>query len=667
MNKTCTPTFSERKPNSSNRYTTALPSEVVEAIYSSTRHTHLISRTRGKIIRNMQPNSAPSSSVKAIVDENVGNEIRSITHPPHCIDGACYTPQQNSNVVSRSVITSALLNDVSGGETINSLKVPSLPPPRPDSSSDERAYQAKLDACRVILSQTDTSDHMDLILQTDKLHASTPELMEPDGCQPGRINTDSGNKKGTDECLDLDADKKLKANASPMASTKHSTIMTSLRPATTSSLASSTIRKKNSPDDDDVLLTKRRSREGAPGSPPARREERNSSGGRRRRIIDEKFSSTTASSRAEPIQPGAIAVSGVEQPMDDDHTCQVEDNGADKSCSKTLAMADSRHRNSRSASVRSSKNLTDKMPSMLSNRALSSKMNTHDQLDSYEFASTPIAAELAPDEDDLDARVEAKLEAQLQQRLQNEVLQRLDSERKKQVIVEAVHVDEHLNNVDLPSNPSEPTVCGFRRKTCLVRVALSLLALIIGIVVGVILRTKYSSSSNSTQLTKKFTTAPVGGVPPHAPTAAPTIAQTIRFQTLLETIGREVSDDIRVFNDRSSPQYTTLEWLANVDPAQLNLTATPATELVERYAMAYLYFSTNGDNWNNKFHFLSNWSVCDWNNFSSTTSVVRTTNSSFDAPVGVMCNTTGVTDIRMGKSFIHSFNHDPVLWLISGE
>ena len=169
------------------------------------------------------------------------------------------------------------------------------------------------------------------------------------------------------------------------------------------------------------------------------------------------------------------------------------------------------------------------------------------------------------------------------------------------------------------------------------------------------------------QLSKTFTTAPVGGVPLQAPTAAPTIAQTIRFQTLLETIGREVSDDIRVFNDRSSPQYTTLEWLANVDPAQLNLSATPATELVERYAMAYLYFSTNGDNWNNKFHFLSNWSVCDWNNFSSTTSVVRTTNSSFDAPVGVMCNTTGVTDIRMGKSFIHSFNHDPVLWLISGE
>ena len=266
-----------------------------------------------------------------------------------------------------------------------------------------------------------------------------------------------------------------------------------------------------------------------------------------------------------------------------------------------------------------------------------------------EEETTPIAAELAPDEADVDARVEAKLQAQLQKRLQEEILQRLESERKKQVVIQAVHVDEQQDLL-----VSEPKWYGIRRKqSCLLRVVLGLLALVAGVVVGVLLGNK-SSLSHPSQRTKNYTSATQVTFYPEVPTAAPTIAQTVRFQTLLQVIGRNVSHDIGVFNDRSSPQYTTLEWLANVDTAQLDWTVTPRTELVERYALAYLYFSTNGKRWKQNFNFLSNGSVCEWNHIDS--SLSNANNISLDTAIGVLCNATGVTDIRMGTCLLLQFS-----------
>ena len=357
------------------------------------------------------------------------------------------------------------------------------------------------------------------------------------------------------------------------------------------------------------------------------------SGGRR---IDEKFSPARTFG-AVAIQPGAVAVAGIDHPIDD-HSFQVYGEASENLASKSLSIAQGVHRESES----SAKSQTDKIAPI--------KSNSDEEL-TFDLEATPIAAVLAPDEEDVDARVEAKLQAQLEQRLQNEILQRLDSERKKQVVIEAVHVDEEHDYIESSSNPLESNLCGCRRKICLLGLAFGLLLLIAAVVVGVILGTKSSSSSSSPNNTK----APVV-VPLQAPTSAPTIAQTVRFQALLETIGHEVSHDIRVFNDRSSPQYTTLDWLANVDRAQLDWNATPTTELVERYALAYLYFSTNGKNWKQNLNFLSNMSVCNWNNLTSTPSASSTTNSSFAASVGVMCNTTRVTDIRMGK-FIRYFEN----------
>jgi hypothetical protein len=60
------------------------------------------------------------------------------------------------------------------------------------------------------------------------------------------------------------------------------------------------------------------------------------------------------------------------------------------------------------------------------------------------------------------------------------------------------------------------------------------------------------------------------------------------------------------------PQSKALNWLMKDDTGS-NITTTDPAILLERYAMACLYFSTNGDTWTQETNFLSNASVCDWN------------------------------------------------------
>jgi hypothetical protein len=58
-------------------------------------------------------------------------------------------------------------------------------------------------------------------------------------------------------------------------------------------------------------------------------------------------------------------------------------------------------------------------------------------------------------------------------------------------------------------------------------------------------------------------------------------------------------------------QYTALEWLANTDKARLPL-STPDEIFLNRYAMYFLYLSTNGSQWNTKNKWGSGQSVCSW-------------------------------------------------------
>jgi len=65
--------------------------------------------------------------------------------------------------------------------------------------------------------------------------------------------------------------------------------------------------------------------------------------------------------------------------------------------------------------------------------------------------------------------------------------------------------------------------------------------------------------------------------------------------------------------DPTTPQYAALEWLADDDPANLDLDKTHFKLISDRYKLALLYFATSGSGWRRQHNFLSASSFCDWN------------------------------------------------------
>lgn len=115
--------------------------------------------------------------------------------------------------------------------------------------------------------------------------------------------------------------------------------------------------------------------------------------------------------------------------------------------------------------------------------------------------------------------------------------------------------------------------------------------------------------------TKSPTKAPTKS-PTDSPTKLPTRSPVAPRDPLLEELKEWIAptaNDLLPFDEVSSSVARALSWLKN-DP--ITLTAGRSTEtVVERYALAVLYYSTVGANWlTDDFGFLSDADVCEWNN-----------------------------------------------------
>mmetsp|Transcript_51725 Transcript_51725/g.60432 ORF Transcript_51725/g.60432 Transcript_51725/m.60432 type:complete len:872 (-) Transcript_51725:2473-5088(-) len=93
---------------------------------------------------------------------------------------------------------------------------------------------------------------------------------------------------------------------------------------------------------------------------------------------------------------------------------------------------------------------------------------------------------------------------------------------------------------------------------------------------------------------------------------------TNRFQTMFVMLSSVSGNELL---DEGSPQYQSLEWIANGDDRQVPLNDTNA--IIQRYTMAVLYHSTDGDNWGSlgwyeqemgTLTFLSADHECEWFN-----------------------------------------------------
>lgn len=90
--------------------------------------------------------------------------------------------------------------------------------------------------------------------------------------------------------------------------------------------------------------------------------------------------------------------------------------------------------------------------------------------------------------------------------------------------------------------------------------------------------------------------------------------QSEKYKTIYNTITSSKAfallkdgEEIYLTNPQS-PQYKALHWLAYEDPS----TFGDKTELLDRYALTVLYFSTNGPEWKNEGNWVTGKHTCEW-------------------------------------------------------
>jgi Leucine-rich repeat (LRR) protein len=120
----------------------------------------------------------------------------------------------------------------------------------------------------------------------------------------------------------------------------------------------------------------------------------------------------------------------------------------------------------------------------------------------------------------------------------------------------------------------------------------------------------------------------------------------------------------------NSYQNNAIDWIANKDTMKVPI-SIDSIQLKQRYALAVLYYSLNGINWNTNLFFLSgDKSECEWYQYwsinTNTTSrrsnpntnptVIDTDADADVAQVGVVCNTNGADVGIISRLFIPSNN-----------
>jgi hypothetical protein len=97
--------------------------------------------------------------------------------------------------------------------------------------------------------------------------------------------------------------------------------------------------------------------------------------------------------------------------------------------------------------------------------------------------------------------------------------------------------------------------------------------------------------------------------PSSAPSFAPSLAPTsVEFSDLYDKIANASLDGGAALSDPSSPQYKSVRWLSD----NANLTKYSDAQKIQRYILAVLYYSTNGDDWLRNDTWLSDDDECTW-------------------------------------------------------
>ncbi len=107
-----------------------------------------------------------------------------------------------------------------------------------------------------------------------------------------------------------------------------------------------------------------------------------------------------------------------------------------------------------------------------------------------------------------------------------------------------------------------------------------------------------------------------------SPTQQPSTVQAAsRFSGILTLLLNQSISNEQDFSNRSSPQFLALHWLANEDPAQLEVSPATLDIIQKRYVMAAIYYATHGETWYESSNFLSADEICLWHDLENATGV----------------------------------------------
>jgi hypothetical protein len=98
-------------------------------------------------------------------------------------------------------------------------------------------------------------------------------------------------------------------------------------------------------------------------------------------------------------------------------------------------------------------------------------------------------------------------------------------------------------------------------------------------------------------------------------------------QSIIRSKIEYLNSNSSVFDDPTSPQGLALTWLAKEDAADID--EDDQARLETRFALAELYFATQGETWNDRLRFLTGVHECYW---------TSSTYSADKSPRGIECN-----------------------------
>jgi hypothetical protein len=149
-----------------------------------------------------------------------------------------------------------------------------------------------------------------------------------------------------------------------------------------------------------------------------------------------------------------------------------------------------------------------------------------------------------------------------------------------------------------------------RKRTCIVIGVMALLTAVI--VTAVVLPAQMSRpeqrQTNSFPPKKQSMTAS---------NPSPSADTNRTFDSIATFLRTFTTVDDHNFQDATKPQYQAISWMADIDTFAYSIPESSKVDgyfdFIQRYALAVLFYATNGEKWDDSSYFLQSTHACTWN------------------------------------------------------